>query len=399
MRVLLTSWAWPTHYYQMVPLGWALRAAGHDVRVAVPPSLAGVVAASGLPVVEVGTERVDAVARIREYIPGRPVPRPDAGTGTAPPARGPRAVTLFAELAQEMADDLVAFADAWRPDLVLHEPTAYAGPLAAAVLGVPAVRFPWGADLMHRAATQDMEREVLAPLFARVGVNGVDTAGALTLDICPAAMQVPGESRPAGSPRQPMRYVPYNGSGRIPTPLPPRTRRRPRVCVTWGTTVGRLDGRMLRAGDVATALDALDVGILVAVSREQRPLLGRLPERVKVLESVSLDTVLPHCDLIVGHGGAGSILTGLVHGLPQLVVPQLIDHTFNAQRFTATGAGLSLSREEATASGVRDAVQRLLEEPGHRKAAEEIRQEIASRPSPAEVAGLLAGIVEGGGRR
>lgn len=393
MRVLLTSWAWPTHFYPMVPLAWALRAAGHDVRVAVPPSLAGVVAASGLPVVEAGTERIDAVARIREYIPGRPAPAPGAK-----PGRGPRAVTLFAELAQEMAEDVVAFADAWRPDLVVHEPTAYAGPLAASVLGVPAVRLPWGADLMDREATRVYEREVLAPLFARFGVDGVDLAGALTLDVCPSAMQVPDTVRPPGPRRQPMRYVPYNGSGRVPSPLPPASRRRPRVCVTWGTTVGRLDGRMLLAGDVVAALEPMDVGILVAVSRSQRHLLGRLPERVKVLESVPLDVVLPHCDLVVGHGGAGSILTGLVHGLPQLVVPQLIDHGFNAQRFAATGAGLSLSREEATAEGVREAVGRLVEEPGYRKAAQEVRQEIAGRPSPAAVVPVLAALAEGGGR-
>ncbi|WP_406379446.1 nucleotide disphospho-sugar-binding domain-containing protein [Streptomyces sp. NBC_01618] len=396
MRVLFTSWAWPTHYYQMVPLGWALRAAGHDVRVAGPPALAGVIAASGLPAVEVGTDRIDAVDRIRAYIPGGTVPERPSGL-PAPRAKGPRAVSLFAELAEAMADDLVAFGRAWRPDLVVHEPTAYAGPLAASVLGVPAVRFPWGADLMHRAATAELEREVLAPLYARFGLDGTDLSGALTVDVCPAAMQVPDDARPGPVRSQLMRYVPYNGSGRVPTPVPPARRRRPRVCVTWGTTIGRLDGSRYLAGNLVAALDAADVGIVVAVAREQRHLLGAVPARVKVLESVPLHTVLPHCDLVVGHGGAGTILTGLAQGLPQLVVPQLIDHTFNAQRFTATGAGLSLSRQEAGPERVRDAVLELLEQPGYRKAAEAVRQEIASRPAPADVAGVLADLAGGAG--
>ena len=71
MRVLFTSWAWPTHYYQMVPLAWALRAAGHEVRAASAPALSATIAASGVPAVGVGDDSVDAVARIREYIPGR----------------------------------------------------------------------------------------------------------------------------------------------------------------------------------------------------------------------------------------------------------------------------------------------------------------------------------------
>ncbi|MFD7979361.1 nucleotide disphospho-sugar-binding domain-containing protein [Streptomyces sp. NPDC059071] len=380
MRVLFVSWAWPTHFYPMVPLAWALRAAGHEVRVATPPGLAAHVTAAGLPFVPVGHD-LDAVARIREYIPGR-------ASGT--PGRGPRAVSLFADLAEAMADDLVAFARAWRPDLVVHEPTAYAGPLAAAACGARAVRMPWGADLMHRQATLDAEERELAPLFARFGLGAPDTLGALTVDLCPPTMQVPEESRPGPLHRLPMRYVPYNGAGRVPVPLPPAARRRPRVCVTWGTTVGRLDGSMFLAGEVVAALDALDVGIVVAVDGSQRRLLGTLPERAKVVESVPLHCVLPHCDLVVAHGGAGTILTGLAQGLPQLVVPQLIDHTFNAQRFAATGAGLSLGRDEARPAGLRAAVLELLEQPSYRKAAEEIRTENDRRPTPARVAAQLA---------
>ncbi|MEV5341643.1 nucleotide disphospho-sugar-binding domain-containing protein [Streptomyces sp. NPDC052676] len=392
MRVLFTSWAWPTHFYPMVPLAWALRAAGHEVRVAAPPGIAAQVTAAGLPYAQVGRD-LDAVARIREYIPGRAPAAP-----SVPQGRGPRAVSLFADLAQAMADDLVAFARAWRPDVVVYEPTAYAGPLAAAASGARAVRLPWGADLMRRQATLDAEREVLAPLFARFGVDDADTLGELTVDLCPPAMQVPPEGRPVPPARLPMRYVPYNGAGRIPVPLPPDRRRRPRVCVTWGTTVGRLDASMVLAGEVAAALEPLDVGIVVAVAAEQRPLLGTLPARAKVLESVPLHAVLPHCDLVVGHGGAGTILTGLTCGLPQLVVPQLIDHTFNAERFTATGAGLALTRDEAGPDGLRDAVLELLEQPSYRKAAEEVRADNERRPTPADVARQLAGFAEDGSR-
>jgi len=55
MKVLFTTWAWPSHFFPLVPLAWALRAAGHEVRVASGPELAGTIRASGLPAVSVGT--------------------------------------------------------------------------------------------------------------------------------------------------------------------------------------------------------------------------------------------------------------------------------------------------------------------------------------------------------
>jgi hypothetical protein len=49
MKVLIVTFPAPSHYFPLVPMGWALRASGHDVRVACPASFAGVVTASGLP--------------------------------------------------------------------------------------------------------------------------------------------------------------------------------------------------------------------------------------------------------------------------------------------------------------------------------------------------------------
>ncbi len=37
MRILFTTFPSPSHHFPMVPLEWAARAAGHDVRVASAP--------------------------------------------------------------------------------------------------------------------------------------------------------------------------------------------------------------------------------------------------------------------------------------------------------------------------------------------------------------------------
>ena len=54
MRVLVVTWGWRSHLYPLVPLAWALRAAGHDVVVAGPPDLVDVITGAGLPAVPVG---------------------------------------------------------------------------------------------------------------------------------------------------------------------------------------------------------------------------------------------------------------------------------------------------------------------------------------------------------
>jgi UDP:flavonoid glycosyltransferase YjiC (YdhE family) len=53
MRVVFVTFPVPSHYFPMVPLGWAMRAAGHEVRVTCPPSLTATVTGSGLPAVTI----------------------------------------------------------------------------------------------------------------------------------------------------------------------------------------------------------------------------------------------------------------------------------------------------------------------------------------------------------
>ena len=70
----------------------------------------------------------------------------------------------------------------------------------------------------------------------------------------------------------------------------------------------------------------LDVDILVAVGPEGDPtLLGEVPSNVHVERFVAQSAVLPMVDLIVQHGGIGTVLGALGAGLPQLVLPQGAD--------------------------------------------------------------------------
>ena len=45
------------------------------------------------------------------------------------------------------------------------------------------------------------------------------------------------------------------------------------------------------------------------------------------------------CDLMVHHGGHGSVMTGLQAGTPAVIVPTITERESNARRLVALGAG------------------------------------------------------------
>jgi UDP:flavonoid glycosyltransferase YjiC (YdhE family) len=379
MRVLFTTWAWSSHYFPMVPFAWACRCAGHEVIVASQPALTETIVASGLPAVPVGSD-TDLAAMFKR---------------DAEEARGPRvsrAFGMFASIAEAMAGDLVEFAARWRPDVIVYDPITFAGPIAAAALGVSSVRHLWGPDFTSPGASGPSsagpssggppDMAPLAGLLARFGLDHVDLRGTVTVDPCPPSMQVLSDVR-----RRFMRYVPYNGPG-----IMPRWSRggSGHLCVTWGTSTSRLvaDGGFLPA-EVIEAVSGQGAPVIVAITASQRHLLGELPAGVVVAESVPLHLLLPACAAVIHQGGAGTTLTSAAHGLPQLVIPQLADQTFNAQRVAVTGAGRYLPRAEVSVASVREQLAALFDGPGHRDAARELRREIEDQPSPATLAGTL----------
>jgi UDP:flavonoid glycosyltransferase YjiC (YdhE family) len=385
MRVLFVTWPFTGHYHPMAPLGWGLRAAGHEVLVASNPSFASAITRAGLTALPAGPE-FDVGAEVRaEYLAGRWT-APDAWSPEAKLRRRRELNGLLAprHSAAAMADDVVSFARSWRPDLVVFEPMAFAGPLVAGVLGVPAVRQLWTADFT--AGLDQLERRLLGPLFARFGVGEIGVLGDLTLDPCPPRLQIAD-----GKPRQPVRYIPYNGPAVLPGWLvdpPPRRR----VCVTWGTSLTRMGGaeRMAHVPGVVRALARFDVEVVVAVLDSQRGLFADMPENARSLGPVPLHLLLPSCDLIVHQGGGGTLMTAMICGLPQLIVPSIPDQAFNARQVEATGAGRYVpGGEDVTVAEVAAAAALLLDDPAYRDASRQLRAEAVAMPTPADIVPAL----------
>ena len=397
MRVLCTTWAWPSHYFPMVPLAWAMRAAGHDVRVAVQPALASTVARSGLPAVVVGHD-VDVVGphrRIfRELVAAGSAASPPAALAPAASRRElERNFRPFVRVARAMAGDLARFARGWRPDLVVFDPSCYAGPLVARLLGVPAVRHLYGPDI--NSFTHQVEARMLAPVLARYGLPELDLLGQLTVDVCPPGMQV----REIGTPlvRQRIRHIPYTGLSEIP-PLPRWSPgRSPRVCLTWGTSTARVCGDAAFVPPwVLQTLAELGGEVRVAILADQRALLPDPPPGVRIVESAPLGEVLRGCDLTVHQGGAGTALTAARCAVPQLVLPQLPDQVINGGMLSAAGVARSLHRDRLGPASLTAVASEILAEPDYRRAARRLRAEMLAQPTPAEIVPVLVDLARRG---
>jgi UDP:flavonoid glycosyltransferase YjiC (YdhE family) len=372
MRILFTASGLPSHFFVLPPLAWAARAAGHEVQIAVPPAMCPAAASSGLPVLPAGRP-MDFNA---EYRKGPAAGNP--ASGQADPKQ------LFAQIAEDMSGELVSFARQWQPDLVVWEPTCFAGPVTAAAVGVPSVRQLWGPDIVGRG-TSSRERMParVGELIEQYGANLDDLAEWRTLDPCPPALQVPHSA-----PWQHVRYVPFSTAAQVAPAMLARPTR-PRIVVTLGMTLADLVGaRGMLAPGVVRALTGTGAEIVVAMPSSQAAAFaaaGPWPDEVKVVQDCPLTVLLEDATAVVHHGGAGTLLSAAQAGVPQLITSVLPDGLFYGKLLASSGAGLRLNAAEASSDDIATAVGRLCAEPEFARAAFGLQEDALGRPSPAQV--------------
>jgi UDP:flavonoid glycosyltransferase YjiC (YdhE family) len=83
---------------------------------------------------------------------------------------------------------------------------------------------------------------------------------------------------------------------------------------------------------------------------------------------------------VVFHGGFGTLLAAIEHGLPVVVVPFGADQHLNAAAVVRLGIGVAIDEESLDARSMREAVRRVLEEPSYRENARRLRDMAAALP-------------------
>lgn len=372
MKVLVTTTAGLGHVLPVLPLAVELQARGHDLHWVVGPGSDAMVAATGIEFTVAG---MSAAARRAEFLRRHP----DVGTLPPPEARAVAFSTLFGELAAPPVIEAVRplVAD-WQPDVILHDAAELAGPLVAAAAGIPSVCHGFGEvvpdDSVHRIGT------VLAASWEAAGLAPDPRAGSyrgLYVDIYPPSLgSIDMAHVPRVQLRRPAHGSPASGS---------------LVYVTFGTVFNDIDDGF-RAAVLGAAAVADEV--LVTVGSASDPAaIGAVPGNVRVERFVPQAEVLTRCAAVVCHGGSGTVLAALAHGIPLVCLPRGADQFVNALNVARVGAGSLLVGADVTEAAVRTAIAEILEAEAMRAAARALAEEIAAMPSDAEVATAIEAFV------
>ncbi|MBK1787860.1 activator-dependent family glycosyltransferase [Prauserella cavernicola] len=408
MRILFATYAEKTHLLAMTPLAWAARTAGHEVSVASQPELTDEITRAGLTAVPVG--RNHRIWRMIELNPewmeadqgGISEPydvaeAPDKATWEYLTNGYAEAVPGWHRLENAtMIAGLVEYARYWQPDLVIWDPSTYAGAIAAKACGAVHGRLMFSVDIFGftRARYLDLARERGAhdradPLADWLGgyarKYGAEfsedmVTGQFTVDQLPDPLRLDPDTE-----HLPMRYIPYGGAAVVPewTGKPPE---RPRVALTLGvSTKAHLDQYAVSVKDILASIADLDIEVVATVSDSAQGELGTIPDNARIVPYVPLHALAPSCSAVIHHAGPGTLCTMALGGVVQLALPWLFDEPLLARQLASQGAGLATNATDATGESVRDDLLRLLREPRFQTRADELRDGMLAQPTPNQI--------------
>ena len=372
MRLLLGAFGDPGHAFPMIALGRALRAGGHDVTLQTARQWEEVVLGEGL-----------AFAPAPEY--------PVFPTREAP-LKPYQAVLKATEETQPLVEQC-------QPDVVVHDVLTLAPALAAERAGVKVAtlvphvdprtapgappysvgalpprsafgrRF-WGA--LRPATNRGLEtgRAELNETRRRLGLPAVEhlhsgLSRQLTMVASFPALEYPRPAEPATEIIGPLIWEPPTEPIALPAGDGP-------LVLVAPSTAQDTEHKLLRAS--IRGLGELD-GVRVLATWNRRPLREpiELPANVTLVEWISYAQTMSHCDVVINHGGHGTLARVLASGAVPVVVPAGGDQAENAARVTWAGAGVRVAPRFASPRAIRGATERALFEPSLRAKAREFQ--------------------------
>ena len=146
MRVLFTCFPGYGHFHPLVPLARALRDAGHAVAFATAEPFCARAEQAGFTARPAGLGEEAAVAERDRRLAATP------GLANTGPGEARARLMFFDVAPSAMLADLVPLGRDWQPDLIIHDEGESAGPIAAAILGIPSVCHGFGSPLAPMAS-------------------------------------------------------------------------------------------------------------------------------------------------------------------------------------------------------------------------------------------------------
>lgn len=369
MRILFTFMGGVGHFTPLRPAARAAADAGHLVAFGCAPSLAADVKAAGFEVFPMGDAKPDMPQRL----PLRPL---DAAREEQDFRDG-----FAQQAAQQRAPRTLKLCEQWKPDLLVIEECDFGSMVAAERLGLPyATLLTLVAGSFIRAG---LIEDVLNNLRAEHNLPPDPKLEMLRRHL--VLSPVPPSFRDAAFP------LPETGRSIRPYRLPraggprpdwvQRLPDAPTVYLTLGTIFNLESGDLFNRA--LAGLRDLPVNVIVTVGEHITPAeFGPQPPHIRIERFIPQDQILPYVDLVVSHGGSGSVTGTLEHGLPSVLIPMGADQPLNAARCVALGMGKALDPIAATAEDIRTATADVLADSAYRRAAERLRDEFDRLPGP-----------------
>jgi UDP:flavonoid glycosyltransferase YjiC (YdhE family) len=370
MRIVFSAVGAYGHLFPIVPCALAAAEAGHEVVVAVPEPYQAELDRAGLATMAAGISVREAITAANDRLN---VARSGDGRISADAFGTVLPRQAVADLRPLLADGHI--------DLVVYEALNPGAGIAAALTGVPAICHGIGRVSGSPAwsAMCDAWRTTAAQFGMDLPEDYPPSLGFPVIDICPPSFQDFRFRTPAE--HLLTRPVPWSPAGSLPPIARRRPDRRPLIYLTLGTAFVRQGILELALAGLST----LPAEVIVSGGGQVGPKdFGALPDNVKVCDWVPQAELLPLVDLVVSHGGSGTTLGALAHGLPHLVVPQGADQFANALAVADAGVGEQIRPDELTAGSVADRARWLMTDEGVRERLDVISAEVATMPSPAE---------------
>jgi UDP:flavonoid glycosyltransferase YjiC (YdhE family) len=303
---------------------------------------------------------------------------------------------------------LLRIVETWQPDVVVRESWEFASTIAADLLGIPLARVGLGLASVEAFSVELAAAPVDA---ARVRAGLPPDPSGERLTAAPYLTQMPELVEAAAAPGPTVQRL-RTTSPRAIAPLPDwwPGNDDPLVYVTFGSVTADAHlpyfPALYRAA--LDALAPLPARVLVTIGNSSDPgRLGPVPGNCHVERWIPQDAVLPHAAAIVCHGGYGSTLGALAHGVPLVVVPLFsIDQWANADAIARVGAGVALTGERqtrrvldlpgpATLAELAPAVSRVLADSAYRSAAALVADAVRALPPVDTAVDLLAAVSRG----
>jgi UDP:flavonoid glycosyltransferase YjiC (YdhE family) len=382
------------HFHPLAPLAHALEDAGHDVAFAVGPGMRSVVESAGFTVFPLGGSLAadPEYQQVKAHLQHLP-----AGLD----AELFNYTYLFCGIAPRLrAPELVAIAQAWRPDMLIRDAGQYSAVIAAEHLGLPHAVVAFAAAL-HTMTL--FEREAAAQLDPTRQHWGLPPDPTLTSlyrylylaysppsfslrDVGVVAGQRVGRPGATGAIPPTTHFIrPHIFDNPSDEHLPDWVAGlsvRPTIYATLGTELVR-DPEFYPSvlQTIIAGLRDAPINLIVTTGRENDPAaLGPQPANVHIERYIPQSLLLPYCDLMVMHGGSNSLLAAVDIGLPMVVVPLIADQFFNAHILEEMRLGQVVQHEHLTPASIRAAVEDVLAHPLYRENVGRLQAEMHALP-------------------